>query len=126
MDLGAGIDKALAPSTGSDDATVLFAPFATVVWQTASGRHIPHTVYSLIGCPAVQAATYLLVRRAADGQRTVLAVARTRTKVATLNLASIRNRGASLGANEVHVHAAGASDGARAEIELDLALALLG
>ncbi len=78
-----------------------------------------------MGCPPLRAATYLLVHRSADGNRTVLAVARTRRVAATENLARIRETGAILGANEVHEHAVCGSDRTRAAIELELTRAYL-
>lgn len=121
-----GIQRRQARLATSDDAAVSLAPYAIMVWRTASGRRIPHTVYSLVGCPALQAATYLFVHRSPDGKRTILAVGRTRSEAPTLNLARIRHQGACLGANEVHINASGASDSARADVELDLALAHTG
>jgi hypothetical protein len=103
----------------------LLAPLGSVTWRTASGQPVAHTAYSLIGCPAVAAATYLLVRRDAKGRRKVLAVGRTRSRAPMLNLARIRHDGARLGANEVHVHGLAATDVARAGLERELAAAHL-
>lgn len=75
----------------------------TETWHTATGQRLRHAVYSLIGCPGVLAATYILVRNCPDGMREVLAVRRTRSDIPSLNLARIRRAGARLGANEVHV-----------------------
>ena len=36
-------------------------------WRGASGRRYLHSVYSLIGCPALPRANYILVRRYDDG-----------------------------------------------------------
>ena len=98
----------------------LLAPLRSTIWRAASGRRLRHTVYSLIGCPAVKAATYLLVARAYDGSHRVLAVRRTRTGIPSLNLAAIRRTGARLGANEVHLYLAARSDIERARIVDDL------
>jgi hypothetical protein len=73
------------------------------LWRGASGRAYVHSVYSLIDCPPLPKATFLLVRRAADGRRLVLHVGLGHSDTATLNLAQVRRRGARLGANEVHV-----------------------
>jgi hypothetical protein len=74
------------------------------LWRGASGRAYVHRVYSLIECPPLPQATYVLVRREANGRRVALHVGLGRSDTATLNLARVRQRGAQLGANEVHVH----------------------
>lgn len=101
----------------------LTSPISLVAWRTASGRLVPHIVYSLIGCPTVEAASYMLVRRSEDGRRKVLHIARTEATAACLNLARIRHDGARLGANEVHLYVLGASDDERAQTASDLAAA---
>jgi hypothetical protein len=73
-------------------------------WRGASGKRHVHTVYSLIECPPLPEAVYLLVRRNKDGRREVLHIACAQSEAPTLNLARVRQRGAQLGANEVHVH----------------------
>ena len=73
-------------------------------WSGASGKRYIHTIYRLVDCPPLSSGNYMLVRRGEDGQRTLLAVGRTEHATSTLNLAEIRQRGASLGANEVHIH----------------------
>ncbi len=90
------------------------------MWPSASGRRLKHTIYSLIGCPAVKAATYILVRRRRNGSRLVLAVRQTRSAVPSLNLARIRQAGARLGANEVHLYQAAKSVGERTRVVADL------
>ena len=47
---------------------------------------------------------YLLVRREQNGQREVLHISRGLSAAPTLNLAQVRQRGAQLRANEVHVY----------------------
>lgn len=89
-------------------------------WSGASGRRYVHTVYDLLDCPEVPAANFLLVRRDASGQRTVLAVGHLKHQAPSLNLAEIRCRGARLGANEVHVHLLAPSAQDRRVVELDL------
>jgi hypothetical protein len=95
-------------------------------WHGASGRRIALEVFSLVGCPAVTDCAYMLVRRERDGRRAVLRIARTASRSGTLNLASIRQRAAQLGANEVHVYAIAESDKARALVALDLQARLFG
>jgi hypothetical protein len=99
-------------------------PLGTMTWSGASGRHVPHVIYSLIGCPAAVSATYILVRRSADGRREVLAVRSTRSTFATANLARIRRTGARIGANEVHLFRGAQSDQERRELVSDLSRAL--
>ncbi|MGH6814267.1 MAG: hypothetical protein ACREC6_01025 [Hyphomicrobiaceae bacterium] len=89
-------------------------------WCGASGTHYIHTVHSLIECPELTGATYLLVRRTGNGRRRVLAVGRTKDAAPSLNLAEIRYRGAWLGVNEVHVYALAESDYARRLVEADI------
>jgi hypothetical protein len=90
------------------------------LWRGASGRHYVHSVYSLIECPPLPKATYLLVRRDSGGWCKVLHVGVGANDAATLNLAQVRRRGAQLGANEVHVHFQQRSDAARSLVALDL------
>lgn len=60
-------------------------------------------VFSLLTCPPVPPCQFDLVARASDGSGKILFSGRTNHAAPTLNLASIRRRGARLGANEVHV-----------------------
>ena len=62
----------------------------------------------------------MLVRRDADGKRQVLHIASGTSDAPTLNLARIRQRGAMLGANEVHVHALARTDDERQLVVCDL------
>lgn len=96
------------------------APIGRSTWCAASGRRTRHTIYSLIGCPPVASAVYLLIRRDAGGAPRVLAVRRTRSRFPSLNLARIRRAGARLGANEVHLHDAARTDDEQAAILADL------
>lgn len=73
-------------------------------WAGASGKRYIHTVYRLTDCPPISAGNYVLVRRAEDGSRVLLGVGRAEQAAPSLNLADIRQKGASLGANEVHIH----------------------
>lgn len=73
-------------------------------WTGASGKRYVHTVYELLDCPALPSANYVLVRREAGARRKVLSIGRVSNTAASLNLAEICQRGAELGADEVHVH----------------------
>ncbi len=73
--------------------------------DASSGRTSLRTIYSLIGCPPPVAASYLLVRRHTDGSCDVLGSGRAVADAPSVNLAVIRERGAKLGANEVHLAA---------------------
>jgi len=107
----------------SDERVVPGRSHAFAFWSGASGRRYVHTVYTLIECPELPRANYLLVRRDKAGRR-VLRVGRLTHKAQSLNLAEIRHNGARLGANEVHVHLLGRTEEQRRQIELDLAAAL--
>ena len=89
-------------------------------WIGASGDGYHHAVHTLIACPVLPEANYLMVRREADGSRKVLRIARTRHQSMSLNLAEIRHAAARLGANEIHVHLLGKTVEERARIEADL------
>jgi hypothetical protein len=95
-------------------------------WRGASGCCYAHTVYSLIECPPLPAATVVLVRRDAHGEAHALRVLVARSDAPTLNLAQVRQQGAEAGANEVHVHLDAASDADRRLIACDLRAALFG
>ena len=73
-------------------------------WSGASGRRYVHTVYSIRECPELPASNFVLVHRDELGRCRALAVGRLSHRSASLNLAEIRQRGAQLGATEVHVH----------------------
>lgn len=73
-------------------------------WTGASGKRYVHTIYDLIECPPLPAANYVLVRRVPGARRQILSIGRVRQDSSSLNLAEIRQRGAELGADEVHVH----------------------
>ena len=109
------------PAGPASESLYLLRPLGEQDWQLSSGRRLTHTFYSLIGCPAVKAATYLLVRQLADGTRRVLASRRTRSSVPSVNLADIRHAGARLGANEVHLYQGATSDAERSAVAADLA-----
>ena len=94
-------------------------------WRGASGKRYLHSVYTLIGCPALPQANYILVRRYADGSRVALAFGQTKDDAASLNLAHLRYQGAKCGANEVHLHLLAETPEQRALVEDDLAAAHL-
>jgi hypothetical protein len=73
-------------------------------WTGASGQRYVHTIYTLLDCPALSGGNYILVHRDGDGQRTILDIGELSAHSPSLNLADMRQRGAMLGANEVHVH----------------------
>ena len=105
----------------------LSRPAAQLVdWQGASGRTYQHIVYSLIDCPRIPEVNYVLARRDTNGERRVLKVGRTEHDAQTLNLARIRQEGALLGANEVHLYVIARTDTERAQIEFDLAAGMDG
>lgn len=102
------------------------APARRHVWRGASGKAYPHSVYSLIACPPLPMASYILVRRDRHGRRTALQVGLGQSDAPTLNLAQVRQRGAQLGSNEVHVHFGAASDDERRLVACDLRAGLFG
>jgi hypothetical protein len=73
-------------------------------WMGASGKRYVHSVYDLLECPPVPAANYVLVRRNANCRAEALSIGHVSHAAPSLNLADIRQRGAELGADEVHVH----------------------
>ena len=88
---------------GSRSAGDVLRPLGTHVWKGLSGQTYPHTVFSLLGCPAPVAVSYVLVKRLEDGRPIALETGFTASDVQSLNLAAIRRRGAEIGANEVHL-----------------------
>jgi hypothetical protein len=98
------------------------APFnhAFHYWRGRSGQRYLHTVYSLIGCPALPQANYILVRRDDDGTREALAFGQTKDDAMSVNLAHLRHEGAKLGANEVHIHLLADTASERNQVETDL------
>jgi hypothetical protein len=89
-------------------------------WLGASGHRYAHSIFSLIDCPPLPKVAYALVRREANGTRKVLHIASGSSEAPTLNLARIRQRGAMLGANEVHVHTLARTDDERRLVVCDL------
>jgi hypothetical protein len=95
-------------------------------WRGASGRLYAHHIYTLIECPPLPPAGYLLVRRDSDGRRTPLRIGVGTSEAPSLNLAEIRQRGAQAGANEVHVRLDAASGAERRLAACDLRAELFG
>lgn len=89
-------------------------------WSGASTKRYVHTVYSLLECPEMSSGTFVLVRRDDQGRRVALSFGRLTHASASLNLAEIRQRGAMLGANEVHIHLLAATDHEMKLVEFDL------
>jgi len=89
-------------------------------WSGASGKRYVHTVYELLECPLLPAANYVLVRREAGARRKVLSIGRVNNAAPSLNLAEIRQLGAELGADEVHVHLLAESAKLAKLVEFDL------
>ena len=94
-------------------------------WRGASGRRYLHSVYSLVGCPALPQANFILVRRHDDGSREALMFGNTKNDAMSLNLADLRHEGAKIGANEVHIHLLADTARARTFVEADLTAAHL-
>jgi len=111
----AAAQAAIAPGPGLEPEAQQFQ-----FWGGESGQQYVHSVFSLIGCPELPPANYILARRSSDGGLTVLRIARTEHEAQSLNLAEIRHRGAKLGANEVHVHFLADTRRERQLIEADL------
>lgn len=92
-------------------------------WRGASGRRYLHSVYTLVGCPALPQANYILVQRRADGAREALAFGNTKDDAISLNLAHLRHEAAKRGANEIHIHLLADTAHDRALVEADLTAA---
>jgi hypothetical protein len=127
----ASITAKRVDATGTlDDATQTEAPDADghrfFFWRGATGERYVHTVFGLLDCPELPRAIYILVKRDASERRTVLHVGRADHEATSLNLAEVRFRGASVGANEVHVHFLVEGDRERRLVEFDLQTGLMG
>jgi hypothetical protein len=121
-------DAETTASTGPADEPALVCAeeaFAQAFhyWRGVSSRRYLHSVYSLVGCPALPQANYILVRRHEDGTREALAFGDTKDDAISLNLAHLRHEGAKCGANEVHVHLLADTAHDRALVEADLTAA---
>ena len=111
-----------------EPAPVRPAPDAAsaTTWRGASGTVYTHTATSLIYCPEMPEATYLLLHRDPGGAVRVLRVGTLDSKARSLNLARIRQVGATLGANEVHFRVERTSAAERARIAFDIENGLAG
>ena len=58
-----------APSADLDRGRLSSEPTGFSYWTGISGRRYVHTVYSLLGCPVLPEANYVLVHRDAAGRR---------------------------------------------------------
>jgi hypothetical protein len=122
----------LAPFRGPSSAQAAalrqapLPPERVQVWSGASGQGYEHSVYSLLECPPLPQAVYLLVHRHANGELKVLYIAPALNDAPSLNLARIRQRGATLGANEVHAYLQASSAEACRTIACDLRAGLFG
>jgi hypothetical protein len=112
-----------APAVGRRPDPV---PMRRHVWQGASGREYAHRVYSLIECPPLPHASYVLARRDAHGRCRPLRIGVGGSDAPTLNLAEVRQRGAQAGANEVHVYLDAGSETERRLVACDLRAGLFG
>lgn len=99
-------------------------PASQQIWRGASGAPYIHTVSTLLFCPEMPESTYLLVRREVDGSARVLRVGSLENQAWSLNLAQIRQVGAALGANEVHIRPQAGSPAERARVAFDIEHAL--
>lgn len=115
----------LAPSAGSQPVAGCdeVARHEFEFWTGTSGRPYVHSVYSLLWCPELPASNYMLVRRDGSGRRQILSIGTVEHDAPSLNLAAVRQQGAELGANEVHVHLLAGSAGQRRAIAADLQVA---
>ncbi len=89
-------------------------------WRGTSGERYLHSVYTLLDCPALPKATYIMVRRDRNGSRRPLHIGQTVEDTHSLNLAHLRHLGAQLGANEVHIHLLAETAEKRVAVEADL------
>lgn len=114
-----------AASHRAIDAVAKTAGTAQPVWRGASGTLYTHASSSLLFCPELPEGTYVLLHRDAAGDACVLKVGTLDSKARSLNLARIRQIGATLGANEVHFRVERASMAERARIAFDIENGLL-
>ena len=96
------------------------------IWRGASGTLYVHSVTSLLFCPEMAQATYILLHRDGDGTARMLRVGCLENTAPSLNLATIRQLGAALGANEVHIRMLAKTAADRARVAFDIEHALVG
>lgn len=119
-----GIAAAAAEPVLTADAAL--GAYRCHYWRGASGRRYLHTAYALVDCPPVRDVAYVLAKRHDDGQREILHVNTATHAHAPLNLARIRQRAATLGANEVHLHLLAPTPEQRMLVVCDLRAAAFG
>jgi hypothetical protein len=118
-------DEAQAAHTDANTGAADHDGHRFFFWRGATGERYVHTVFSLLECPELPRSIYILVKRDANERRTVLHVGRADHEANSLNLAEMRFRGASMGANEVHVHFLVEGDRERRLVEFDLQSGLM-
>lgn len=116
------VDRAPAPLVPSAPGLGGALPSRIHLWRGSSGRQHLASVYTLFDCPPLPPSIALLVSRDAEGRRVVKAVLRLENEAASLNLARVRQDGANLRANEVHVSFIAGNEEARMKLALDISL----
>ena len=91
-------------------------------WRGASGKRYLHSVFALVDCPEISKANYILVHCDPHGMRRALDIGQTVEDANSLNLAHLRQRGALIGANEIHLHVLTDTTAGRNAVETDLCL----
>ena len=99
---------------------VLDEPAASAPGAARPEQRYAHSVFSLIECPPLPRSPTCWCAATPDGSAQVLHIASGASDAPTLNLARIRQRGAMLGANEVHVHVLARTDDERQLVVCDL------
>jgi hypothetical protein len=102
VSLKGGAPRLAAAVAEPGDGPTDFRP-TTSYWHGRSGRLYRHSAHTAVFCPPPTAGVYVLVRRDGHGHPIPLFAGISASAAATLNLAKIRQRAASLGANEVHL-----------------------
>lgn len=127
VDLLSEVLAELTSQTGEarDSATSGTGAETFQFWSGASGECYVHSVFALIDCPELPKANVVLVKRSQDGCVEVLHVGETTHTSESMNRGHIRQLGARLGANEVHVHFLGGTERERAVVAFDLREALV-
>jgi hypothetical protein len=121
---GAKAQREAASSCCVADASAQIVGSGQQIWRGASGTLYTHSSTSLLLCPELPEATYLLLHRDAAGAVRILRVGTLDSRARSLNLARLRQVGATLGANEVHFRVERSSVADRARIAFDIENAL--
>lgn len=98
------IDAGSRDTKSGSEPPEFLKPIAVRSWSGPNGSSFRHTIYSLLGCPPFATGGYVLVEHMPNGSRRVLGLGRGKSAVGTVNLAHVRESGAKLGANEVHLY----------------------